>query len=378
MTAKEFKEMLTEEDIINILTTGLKSDGYKTDNQGNLIFQTIDHNEEYSGKYKLYYYSETMLFHSYTIGESFDIFELVERAGKARDFYSAYLWLSDFLGLNPYSNDFDEEPPAELTSDWDLLNKYDDYLNVEEEAIKEAKIIPKSLIEYFNPMLPYVWAKEGISIEAMQKYQIRLEAVAEKIIIPHFDIDGNLIGIRGRSYNKLDLEEGKKYSPVYIEGELYNHPLGDNLYGLNFNKEAIKRTKKVVIFEGEKSVLKSQTFYGNNNFTVATCGSTMSNAQVDLLLGLGVTEIIIAFDKENDDFPASAETQDYITKLKSLAAKFSPYVNTYYVLDLYGKLDYKDSPIDKGRETLEFLLERKVLVPSYTSTNISQKGKRKK
>ena len=66
--------------------------------------------------------------------------------------------------------------------------------------------------------------------------------------------------------------------------------------------------------------------------------------------------------------------------LETLAAKFSPYVNTYILLDLYQKLEYKDSPIDKGKDTLEFLLEHKILIPSFSinRTKGRKNGKNRK
>lgn len=379
MDAKELKEQLTEEDIINIVTNGLKSDGYKKDGQGNLIFQTIDHNEEYTGKYKLYYYADSYSFHSYTIGESFDIYELIERAGKANGFISALYWLMGFLGISAIDGEIDSSEPITRTSDWDLLNKIEDYSNFAEEAeATEIRVHSNSLMHCFAPLLPKVWYEEGIGLGTMEKYGVRMEGSSEKIILPHYNIKGELIGIRARSYNAYDLEEGRKYTPIYMDGELYNHPLGENLYGLNITQHTIRKVKKALIFEGEKSVMKADTFYGDNNFTVASCGGSVSDTQVELLLDLGVNEIIIAFDKENDDDIASQQTMAYVDKLKRIAMKFSPYVNTYFVLDIYNKLEHKDSPIDKGRETLEFLLKHKVLIPSYSNSGAKSGRKGRK
>lgn len=377
MTAAELKESLSPEDIIALVTDGLKSDGYKTDNQGNLIFQTIDHNPEYTGSYKLYYYIDTKFFHSYTIGESFDLFELIQRAGKANNFFGAYLYVLDFFGMS--EREFSEAPTVEMTDDWDILNKYALIEQEEQDkTLKEVRELPESLVEFYPDCLPEAWKREGISVEAMRKFGIRMSFVDEQIIIPHRNIDGHLIGIRARSYNWEDLEAGKKYSPVYIEDLLCNHPLGENLYGLDQNQETIRQTRKAVIVEGEKSVLLAETYYPGDNFVVAACGSNISDTQVNMLLKLGVQEIIIAFDKENDKDIASEQSLTYQAKLVGLAQKFTPYVNVYLVYDFKGLLDYKDSPFDKGQETLEKLLKEKEFVPCVTYAQSKRKQRRKK
>ena len=377
MNAQEFKASLTVQDIINFVTQALGSEGYQEDNAGNPIFQTIDHNARGQGKYKLYYYADKQVFVSYTVGETMDIYELVQKAGYATDFKSAFYFVANFFGYDIYSQEFKGSEAPELTADWDLLNKFAS-LEIGSNYELKTKQISNAMIEYFPPLIPDVWYQEGISIEAMQKFGIRMDTVNEKIIIPHYDINGQLVGIRGRAFNWYDLEKGMKYAPVCLGIDTwYNHPLGEHLYGLWLNKDTIKRTKKCVVFEGEKSVMLAETYYPGNNFTVAVCGSAISQIQVDLLLQLGVTEIIIAFDNETDNTPASPTTLQYQEKILQLASLFTPYVNVYYILDITGKLEYKDSPIDKGKETFEFLLKNKRLVPTY-NTLVTVKGKKRR
>ena len=52
---KIIKENLTNEQIISILYS-LGSDGYKTSGEEALIFQSVCHHRDGTGKYKLYYY----------------------------------------------------------------------------------------------------------------------------------------------------------------------------------------------------------------------------------------------------------------------------------------------------------------------------------
>ena len=84
----------------------------------------------------------------------------------------------------------------------------------------------------------------------MKQYNIKYSIEQNKIIIPHYDINNNLIGIRGRALNEEDLSIGK-YMPVQIEGTIYSHPLMYNLYGLNIVKDNIKKYKMAIVAESE-------------------------------------------------------------------------------------------------------------------------------
>lgn len=159
---------------------------------------------------------------------------------------------------------------------------------------------------------------------------------------------------------KSEAEVYGKYRPIKINNQLYNHPLGLNLYGLNWNKQAIKKMKKVIIFESEKSVLKYATYFGwNNNISVACCGSNLSAYQVQLLLKLKVNEIIIAFDRQ---FQTLGD--DEFNKLKknllSLKTKYNNYAKISFIFDKQMITGYKSSPIDEGKEKFLKLFRERI------------------
>ena len=382
MTSKELKDKLTTEDIIKYVTEFLGSDApeYKGDIP---VFQTICHNHPHCGKHKLFYYPESKAFHCYTeCAENFDIFSLTCKAkgyDQILDFRKAYADVANFFHINTkqIKFGFGDGEEQDLADGWTILNKYKDYTNVR-STLPPLPEVQESILEYFGPpVAPSEWIKEGISPEVMYDYGIRVDSALKKIIIPHRAVDGTLCGIRGRSFDPVEVADGKKYMPVYIENDCYKHPLGQNLYGLYENQDVIRRLKKVAVFEGEKSVLLCGSYYNkyyydvdkitgmvtrrceNNNFSVATCGSSFSPQQLNLLLKLGVTEIIFCYDKENDDDRESQLTKDYESKLLKLALPLTKYVSVNVVMDYDGLLGYKDSPADRGRETLEKLMKLK-------------------
>jgi len=347
----KLREELTDEQIILILQS-LGSENYQKDNQGHLIFKTICHEGD---SYKLYYYQSNQLFRCYTeCGTIGDIYELIIKI-KYCSFPEAVSYVCSICGIkNSGRHGFISNKT--LTDDWEIINKYKN-ISTKEEKVK-LKTYPKSILDYYINLPHEKWVREGISCETLKKYGIRFDLIHNKIIIPHEDIDNDLIGIRGRALNDWEITSGHKYIPIYLEKQLFNHPMTYNLYGLNKNLEAIKRIGKIMIFESEKSVLKCDTFYGDNNFTVATGGSTITIYQRNMILDLGVKEVFIAYDKEYKQ-PFTEESDKYSEKILNLCYRFSPYCTTYALWDIEGLLKYKDSPADAGKEILEQLMKNK-------------------
>ena len=109
----------------------------------------------------------------------------------------------------------------------------------------------------------------------------------------------------------------------------------------------------------EKSPLLYASMFGmENDITVACCGSNLLKNQVQLLLSLGVEEIIIAFDKQFKQI-GDEECKRWTRLLTNIFNKYSKYVTISFMFDKENLLDYKDSPIDKGEEVFLELFERR-------------------
>ena len=202
------------------------------------------------------------------------------------------------------------------------------------------------------------WEEEGISKDIITHHHICYNPSSQAIVIPHYNINNELVGIRERTLIKENEIYGK-YRPMYLNRQMYNHPLGFNLYNLNNSKDNIKRTKKVIVFEGEKSPLLFASYFGEeNDITVAVCGSSLSSYQVKMLLDLGIEEMVIAFDKQFQEL-GDKEHLGWVKKLKDINKKYSPYVKISYMFDKWGILGYKSSPIDEGREKFLELFDKR-------------------
>ena len=168
------------------------------------------------------------------------------------------------------------------------------------------------------------------------------------------------MGLRGRTLNQEEAERYGKYRPIKIGKQLYNHPLGMNLYNLNNSQEHIAAVGKALVFESEKSCLLYQSYFGlDNDISVACCGSSITAFQIQQLLDLGVREIVIAFDRQfkaiGDD-----EFKRLKAKLIHIHKKYGHFVRITAIFDKDKMLPYKASPIDKGTEIFERITERQV------------------
>ena len=353
----ELKEQLELENVFDLIS---ELGGEPEYADTGLISQTICHNYPGEGSRKLYYYENSNLFKCYTdCDETFDIFELVIKAMKIQksldwELYDAMVYVAEYFGLA------EAERPSEIddSQQWVVFKRHDFSLpELRTPAI--LKEYNKIILTRFSYPRILNWEAEGITPQVCKNNFIGYYAGGEQITIPHFDINDRLIGLRGRYLATEDAEKYGKYRPLYINQELYTHPLSMNLYNLNKSKDNIRKTKTAIIFESEKSCLMFQSYYGaENDISVACCGSSVSSYQIDLLEDLGVREIIIAFDRQFKEIGDS----EFIRLKKKLIGIHNKYGNRIRITAIFDKgllLPYKASPVDKGREIFEELLKNR-------------------
>lgn len=336
-----------ELDAIKNLLEKMKIPYREVDNA--LIMQTVCHNEDLdSASWKLYYYKDTHIFYCYTECGAMSIFKFLKNFYEARGIQ--YDWFQDIYQVILDCSNYN--------SDQFLQNRYNSVRD--KYKIEDAPEIPTCnpvVLECFTKYYTNEWLKDGITKEAMDKYNILYSISRNKIIIPHYNAQGELIGIRGRALEEEEITEYGKYMPVCVEGKWYAHPLGLNLYGLNVNKENIKREGYALLYEAEKSVMQHESF-SFPNCAVATCGSNLNKFQIKLLIKeCQPKEIILCYDREE-----IGKSDIYFNKLKSMCEKYKNYCNISFIYDMNGITKMKDSPSDNGEEVFRNLLEKRVRV----------------
>ncbi len=357
---KEVRSKLYIDNIFDLLTEWNAEPAYT---EFGIVCQTICHNPPGEGSRKLYYYRNTDLFICYTGCGTFDIFDLLIKVakiqwGKEYDLNDAVRYIAIRFGLAGYV-DLDD---TDSLLDWKTFDSYD---RIQKLEVKDYHV---DLKPYDNTILKNLnynviikpWEDEGISREVIKYNQIGYFPPTAQITIPHFDVNGQFIGLRGRTLVKEDAELYGKYRPMTIGRKQYNHPLGMNLYNLNNSKSNIRLTGITICFEAEKSCLKYQSYFGiENDISVACCGSNISAYQMQLLLDCGAHEMVIAFDRQWEE-KNNTEYKHYIKNLEKLNERFKNDINISIIYDRNMLTGYKDSPIDLDKKTFLKLFKERV------------------
>ena len=112
----------------------------------------------------------------------------------------------------------------------------------------------------------------------------------------------------------------------------------------------------------EKSCLMYRSYFGEeNDISVACCGSSLTDYQVQLLLDAGAREIIIAFDRQFQEI-GDEEFEKLTKKLSSLNKRYKKIVNISFLFDKKKITAYKSSPIDEGPLKFQELYKERIIL----------------
>ena len=161
----EIKKQITLEHVFEVLQTWGGDPQYT--NFG-IISSTICHNAPGEGSRKLYYYTNSNLFHCYTgcASPSFDIFELIIKVvsiqkGIEYDLNDAVMYISNKFGFSGTHKEVEEIS----LQDWQILNNYDRIQNIELQAkeinLKEYDSKVLNNLNYSVKIAP--WLNEGMT-----------------------------------------------------------------------------------------------------------------------------------------------------------------------------------------------------------------------
>lgn len=341
MDAKEIKKRLLEDDRIEKLLEELECEWIKREQRGILVTAQLPDKFGSNNKRSVQVYlTEQMPAKIRTIG-SFkgDIFSLVSFLKFDTDinelqstFKKSLKFIADIFGWN-LSNSRSSRKKDYVAPLKALASMSKNY--AERVPNKE---ISERVLSNFRLAPNYQWYKEGISIKTQELYQVGYDYMTDRITIPIRNENGRLVGIKGRSINQRDVND---YNPKYKY--LYRCNMSQEWFNMHIAKESIISEKKVFIFESEKSAMKMYT-HGIKN-TLAISSSDISEAQILMLKGLGIDiDIILCYDKDTD-----------LDDIKRHADRITNR-DVYAILDIEDMLGEKDSPIDKGIDVWNKLL----------------------
>lgn len=214
-----------------------------------------------------------------------------------------------------------------------------------QKKIYRHEILPSSTLDKYIKGKVQEWLDEGIEQEVMDLFGVRIDDIGNRIVYPVYDVEGNLINIKGRTryenYKQLKLA---KYINYYTVGVM------DYFQCLETTLPYIREENEVIIFESIKSVMKAYG-WGYKN-CVSAEKHTLTPEQIDLLVKLRAN-VILAYD--SDVQYLKGEVKEDINKLRR--------VTNVYIIDdkrkLLGGEKTKNAPVDCGLNIWEELYSDK-------------------
>ena len=346
-------EKLTTQDYHNIMRKlGATYNGSR--------FNTICHNID-GGKYNLAFNEDDKYFTCFSeCGCSYSLLSLVKKRreliGEPCSTYRSMKWICEQVGI---AFNFKEEIKEVNNNiyNWQNLLRY-----TKEHKSSENKIYSNFILSELEDCIYLPWIDEGITEEIQEKYQIKWYNRTQQVVIPVRNINGDLVGMHSRNTNPDLIADGMKYIPLrMLNGDEYKFQMGLELFGLNYNKVNIEKTKQVILLESPKSVMQFDNF-SMPNICVGMFGMGFSLQKLKLLLNLGVDKFVIALDKQYEVI-RNAEYKAWEKKVNKIIDIIRPYANEISVIwDKDKLLDYKDSPTDKGQDVfMQLWKEREII-----------------
>lgn len=311
------------------------------------------------GSPKLIFYPDSHIFMGYTAGRSYDIISLVQTRlallKQPCSFLDACQFILDTTNINPDS--ISRVKKEGHVYDWSNLERF---IRVRKYG-NQLSEYNRNIIDTLPPLYPQAWIDEGISEETMDKYQIRYYERCNQTVIPCFDDEARLVGVRVRNWDKDRVEQAKYMPLVTLDGQCYKFNTNQVFYGINYNKPEIERTGKAIIVESEKAVMKLDTYMGRHNIALGMYGSNLGIQRRNQLLKMGVNTVSYVVDNDfigQDD----AFFEQWREKIQHFIKLWDGFCRVEIVWDNLGLLGPKENATDRTKEIWEQLWENREII----------------
>ena len=331
-----------------------------SENKEQIIYFSGDKNKDaLKGSPKLYFYKDSQIYFGYTSSRSYDIISLVQTRlallKQPCSFLDACQFILDTTNINPDS--ISRVKKEGHVYDWSNLERF---IKVRKYG-NQLSEYNRNIIDTLPPLYPQAWIDEGISEETMDKYQIRYYERCNQTVIPCFDDEARLVGVRVRNWDKDRVEQAKYMPLVTLDGQCYKFNTNQVFYGINYNKPEIERTGKVIIVESEKAVMKLDTYMGRHNIALGMYGSNLGIQRRNQLLKMGVNTVSYVVDNDfigQDD----AFFEQWREKIQHFIKLWDGFCRVEIVWDNLGLLGPKENATDRTKEVWEQLWENREII----------------
>ena len=331
-----------------------------SENKEQIIYFSGDKNKDaLKGSPKLYFYKDSQIYFGYTSSRSYDIISLVQTRLSLLKQPCSFLDACQFI-LDTTNISLDSISRIKKDGhvyDWSNLERF---VRVRKYG-NQLSEYNRNIIDTLPPLYPQAWIDEGISEETMDKYQIRYYERCNQTVIPCFDDEARLVGVRVRNWDKDRVEQAKYMPLVTLDGQCYKFNTNQVFYGINYNKPEIERTGKVIIVESEKAVMKLDTYMGRHNIALGMYGSNLGIQRRNQLLKMGVNTVSYVVDNDfigqDDEF-----FEQWREKIRHFIKLWDGFCRVEIVWDNLGLLGPKENATDRTKEIWEQLWENREII----------------
>lgn len=262
-----------------------------------IVYWTADkHVDGFQGSPKLVFYKDTGIYIGYTAGMSYDVISLTQRRLSLLKQPSSFIDAINFI-LSVTGKEIDSVQRLTKTHVYNWQADLEKFIRFRRTGTT-LTTYDDTILSQLGQSIPQPWLDEGISEDTLVKYQIGCYERLNATTIPCRDKQGNLIGIRCRYWQPEEIEQGKYRPLTLLDGTTFKFPTNSILYGLNYNWPEIERTGTVYIGEGEKFVLKMDTWFHEKSCAVAMFGGSLGLKRRNDLVKLGVKRVILVPDND--------------------------------------------------------------------------------
>lgn len=262
-----------------------------------IVYWTADkHVDGFQGSPKLVFYKDTGIYIGYTAGMSYDVISLTQRRLSLLKQPSSFIDAINFI-LSVTGKEIDSVQRLTKTHVYNWQADLEKFIRFRRTGTT-LTTYDDTILSQLDQSIPQPWLDEGISEDTLVKYQIGYYERLNATTIPCRDKQGNLIGIRCRHWRPDEIEQGKYRPLMLLDGTTFKFPTNDVFFGINYNWPEIERTGKVYIGEGEKFVLKMDTWFHEKSCAVAMFGGSLGLKRRNDLVKLGVKRVILVPDND--------------------------------------------------------------------------------
>lgn len=180
---------------------------------------------------------------------------------------------------------------------------------------------------------------------------------SDRLMFPIFDRRGQVVAFGGRF-----LRGNPDTSPKYLNsgGDLIQYQKRETLFAFNFAKQSISEKKSAVICEGYMDCIAYHQCGITN--AVATCGTALTDEQINMLKAFAKKEILLSFDS---DGPGQAATVRAILMCRRQGV-------TAKVIRLHGGKDPAEIMVNLGKDSLTNDVNNAILDSDYLLSSLAQ------